>query len=137
MIALRQKLTQAIELEQKMSNPLVNVFQAVDAILRPMASKLTIVHDTADHFYLDTNVKDAKGKAIFFAAARISKDRVLAYLMPVYTDPDLLDGISDALKKRMQGKSCFNFKTLDQALLKEFAALAKAGFKRYQADGRA
>jgi hypothetical protein len=27
----------------------------------------------------------------------------------VYLEPSLLDEISDALRKRMQGKSCFNF----------------------------
>lgn len=31
--------------------------------------------------------------------------------MPIYTNPDLLDDMSDLLKKRMQGKSCFNFRT--------------------------
>lgn len=28
----------------------------------------------------------------------------------MYTNPELLEGLSEDLKKRMQGKSCFNFK---------------------------
>jgi hypothetical protein len=39
------------------------------------------------------------------------------YLMPVYMYPDLVDGISLELTKRKQGKSCFNFETVDDHLL--------------------
>ena len=40
--------------------------------------------------------------------------------MPVYMFPDLLDGISPELRRRMQGKSCFNFKKAESALLKNW-----------------
>lgn len=33
----------------------------------------------------------------------------------------------------MQGKSCFNFKTREPALLKELAALIQASFASYEA----
>ncbi|MBI5301478.1 MAG: hypothetical protein HY868_05020 [Chloroflexi bacterium] len=39
------------------------------------------------------------------------------------------------LKKRMQGKSCFNFATMDDAMLKELAALTKQGYDRYRKEG--
>ncbi len=55
--------------------------------------------------------------------------------MPVYVNPALLDGISPALKKRMQGKSCFNFTKADPALFEELASLTQAGFDDYQAKG--
>jgi hypothetical protein len=35
----------------------------------------------------------------------------------------------------MQGKSCFNFTRLDDALLTELGALTAAGFARFQEDG--
>jgi hypothetical protein len=54
--------------------------------------------------------------------------------MPVYVCPDLLDGMSDGLKKRMQGKSCFNFTAPDAALFDELAQLTRAGFERYQRE---
>ena len=116
---------------------LTAMFKAIIVILRPLASQLTIVKDDHEQFYLDSRQLDQKGKPIFFAAARVGKDKVLAYLMPVYTDPVLLAEISVPLKKRMQGKSCFNFKTLDPALLKEWESLARAGLALYQKDGRA
>jgi hypothetical protein len=55
--------------------------------------------------------------------------------MPVYVKPELLSGMSPGLKKRMQGKSCFNFTTVDEPLFKELKALTKAGFVSYQHQG--
>ena len=49
--------------------------------------------------------------------------------------PELLDGLSPALKKRMQGKSCFNFTEVDPPLFKELASLTQAGCARYEALG--
>jgi hypothetical protein len=42
-----------------------------------------------------------------------------------------MNSISPALKKHMQGKSCFNFKAVDETLFKELAKLTKAGFVRF------
>ncbi len=39
--------------------------------------------------------------------------------------------ISPQLKKRMQGKSCFNFTQIDPALLDELARLTERGFKAF------
>ena len=49
--------------------------------------------------------------------------------------PDLLDGLSPELKKRMQGKSCFNFKAVDKALFKELGALTRQGYQRFKKEG--
>ncbi|MBA3573260.1 MAG: hypothetical protein H0W34_15095 [Pyrinomonadaceae bacterium] len=54
--------------------------------------------------------------------------------MPVYAFPELLEGISPELKKRMQGKSCFNFTAVEPKLFKELAKLTKAGFARFKAE---
>lgn len=54
------------------------------------------------------------------------------HLMPVYACPDLLKGLSTSLKKRMQGKSCFNFTTIEPAHVKELAALTKTGIARFK-----
>ena len=39
--------------------------------------------------------------------------------------------MSPELKKRMQGKSCFNFKEVDEQLFKELATLTKAGAAKF------
>ena len=66
---------------------------------------------------------------------RRGKRYVSFYLMSVYACPDLLEGMSPELKKRMQGKSCFNFKDVDEKLFKELAKLTKAGAARFT-DGK-
>src|SRR5690349_13944470 len=66
---------------------------------------------------------------------QVRKSYVSFYLMPVYLYPELLDGMSPQLKARMQGKSCFNFKKVEPALLEELGRLAKRGFERYKQEG--
>ncbi len=77
----------------------------------------------------------SRGKDVWFGAVQIKKNYVSYYLMPVYAFPDLLADISPALKKRMQGKSCFNFTHLDEPLFQELAALTERGFERYRQAG--
>jgi hypothetical protein len=48
--------------------------------------------------------------------------------------PDLLDGISPALKKRMQGKSCFNFKSIEPALFDELSMLTQRSLVRIKSS---
>jgi hypothetical protein len=108
-----------------MANDLAPVFARLKAILTKHANKASVVHDTADHFYLNEAAPDAKGKPVFLAAAKIGAGKVAFHLMPVYAKPELLHGISPELKKRMQGKSCFNFSSTDETLLRELEALTK------------
>ncbi len=35
----------------------------------------------------------------------------------------------------MQGKSCFNFKSVDSELFEELAALTKAGYEKFRSAG--
>lgn len=62
---------------------------------------------------------------MFFGAVQAKKSYVSYYLMPIYEDSSLLDGISDRLRKKMQGKSCFNFTSDDMPLLKELELLTE------------
>lgn len=60
--------------------------------------------DKSDAYYLDAAYSEKSKRQMFFGAAQIKKRYVSFYLMPTYAFPDLLKGISPALKKRMQGK---------------------------------
>ncbi len=53
----------------------------------------------------------------WFAGTRLGKRYVSYYLMPIYVQPSLLDDISPELRRRMQGKSCFNFARVNEPLL--------------------
>jgi hypothetical protein len=72
---------------------------------------------------------------VFFGAAQIKKNYVSYYLMPVYMFPDLLADLSPRLRKRMQGKSCFNFTTVEGGLLGELVQLTQQGAERFRQEG--
>jgi hypothetical protein len=105
-------------------------FQQLKAILAKYAKKLELKHDTPDNYYLDSK-KPWKGKPLFFAATSARKSYVSFYFFPIYMFPDLADELSADLKKRQQGKSCFNFQAPDKALFKELTELTKRGFDRF------
>jgi len=66
----------------------------------------------------------------------VSNKNYVSYpLMPVYVAPEMLMEISPALKQRMQGKSCFNFLTLDESLFTELGLLTQKGFESYVSRG--
>ena len=106
-------------------------FLRLKSIFELYAPKLIVVHDTDTNYYLDTPYVMKNKHRIFFGAVRLGKTYVSFHLMPVYGCPDLLEKISPELKKHMQGKSCFNFNTVDEKLFKELAKLTKAGFARF------
>lgn len=62
----------------------------------------------------------------WFGSISIKKTYVAYHLMPLYYHPELADGISPALVKRKQGKTCFNFARSDEALFTELAQLSEA-----------
>ena len=111
-----------------------HVFEELKKILQSYVPPLVATTDTLDNYYLNTAVPIvAKPPPGFFAAAvQIKKNYVSYHLMSVYVFPDLLVNISDRLKKRMQGKSCFNFTTVDEDVFSELAQLTNAGFRRFR-----
>ena len=111
------------------------VFAELRSIMAPFAEKLATRKDDAAELYVDTKFIQKNKKALFFGAVQIKKSFVSFHLMPVYTNPELLDGLSPDLKSRMQGKSCFNFAVVDKALFKELASLTKACFASYKKQG--
>jgi hypothetical protein len=115
------------------TTPLVDIFAALRAILEPYAKRMTVTVDEPGHYELASpTMTDRIGRPLFCASVRINKNYVSFHLMPIYVNKALRDGLSPSLKKRMQGKSCFNFATVEPGQLKELSAVTKkgvAGFK--------
>jgi hypothetical protein len=111
------------------------VFDRLAAIFTPYRSTLIAKTDEPENLFLETPPSAAYPSGLFFGAVKIGKRYVSFHLMPVYVHPDLLDGMSRELRKRMQGKSCFNFTRPDKALFAELETLTAAGFARFQQDG--
>ena len=106
-------------------------FALLKAIFEPYAAKLVVSSDTDKNYYLETNHIMKNKHRLFFGGVRIGKAYVSFHLMPVYAFPELLERVSPELKRRMQGKSCFNFSSPDEKLFRELAKLTKAGFARF------
>ncbi len=106
-------------------------FSKLKALLQPYESKLIVVADTEDHYALETPHVMKNKHRVYFAGVKIGKAYVSYHLMPVYALEEVRDEISPELKKRMQGKSCFNFSEPNEKLFKELARLTKVGFKRF------
>lgn len=113
------------------SDEFKNVFEELKNILEPYEKRLTVTADKADSYCLETSHVMKNKQKLFFAGARIGKNYVSYYLMPVYGMPALLKGMSPKLKKRMQGKSCFNFTSVDKELFAELRKVTKAGFEAF------
>ncbi|MGA3041673.1 MAG: hypothetical protein ABSF54_12880 [Bryobacteraceae bacterium] len=107
------------------------VFARLRAILVPYARTLAAKNDQPDCYYLETKAPLHKGRPVFFAAVRKGKGYVSLHLMPVYAYPELRKGLSPALRKRMQGKACFNFTAVDEELFEELRQLTAAGMEGF------
>jgi len=121
------------------------VFARLRGILKHHAGSFTVRHDTPGHYGLEAAAGPATLKAwggkmkcptIPVAWVQVGKSYVSFHLMGVYGNPKLLDACSSKLRSHMQGKSCFNFKTVDEPLFEELERLTansltgmhKAGF---------
>jgi hypothetical protein len=94
---------------------------------------LRVNTDTRGRYYLETRSKSYKGRPLFFGAVISGRAYVSFYLMPLYWDAALRKRVSAALKKHMEGKSCFNFTTEpDPAMLRELKKLTTSGLTLYK-----
>lgn len=87
-------------------------FDVLSGLLRPFARDMNVRYDTDTNFYLEEELSSSKPQ--MFGAVQVKKSYTSFHLFPVYTNPELLEDVQETLLKRMQGKSCFNFKSTDQ-----------------------
>lgn len=104
------------------------IFDRLKGILEGYADHLQVKVDAPGDYTL------VAGRETWFGAVQIKKNYVSYHLVPVYMFTDLLDDLSPLLKPRMQGKSCFNFKSLTDEQFQEIAALTQRSFERFQAE---
>ena len=106
-------------------------FRALKKLLKPYERRLVVQADSENSYCLITKHIMKNKQPLWFAGVRKGKAYVSYHLIPIYACPDLARGMSPELKKRMQGKSCFNFKNVDEKLFKELAQLTKSGLERF------
>jgi hypothetical protein len=114
-----------------------SVFGSLKLVLGKFAKRLLVKADNAAEYTLVTKrpspYPQHKGQRLYFGSVRLGKAYVSFHLMPIYMCPDLSKAISPALKKRMQGKTCFNFKSdPSPELAADLIALTKACFEDWR-----
>jgi len=114
------------------SDSFKQIFSQLCPLLRKHSTKLVLITDNDNTLYYNTHHVMKNGKPLYFGSVQIKKNYVSFHLMPVYVFPELLDNISPALRKRMQGKSCFNFSKSDEQLFSELDTLTSSGLTSYE-----
>lgn len=103
------------------------------ALMKASATGMIVARDGDDGLEMLAPIPNPlkPKQPMWFGAVRAGKAYVSYHLMPVYGSAALAAAISPGLKKRMQGKSCFNFTAPDPALFAELAALTEAGARAF------
>ena len=109
-----------------------DVFSALCKLLASYEDRLALKKPNPSYSYLESREPTYRNRPMFFAAVRAGKNYVSYHLMPVYGSPVLAARISPELRKRMQGKACFNFTAVNEPLFDELAELTEAGYNAFK-----
>ena len=113
----------------------VHAFPEVERRLREILEphRATLAATKAGPEGLVLEIPGLEGKPWgYVAGVRTGKRYVSYHLMPVYGFPELIESMSPELRRRMQGKSCFNFTKVDEPLFAELATLTAESVERYR-----
>ena len=114
------------------------VFAALKPVLTEYENRLSVKTDTSVEYTVVTKSPSPfpqhKGQPLLFGSVRLGKAYVSFHLMPLYMCPELIKSITPGLRKRMQGKTCFNFKAEPgPEIITDLRRLTEAGFNQWSA----
>jgi hypothetical protein len=120
------------------------VFSSLKEILQKYSGSFTVKPDTATKYGLYAAIGPAtlklwggkmKKPAMPVAWIETGKAYVSYHLMGIYGNTKLLEGMSKELKSRMQGKTCFNFKKVDENIFQELDTLTARSIEAFRKAG--
>jgi hypothetical protein len=120
------------------------VFALLRGILQQHANEFHVSTDTTTGYCLEAPVGPAtirawrgktKMKMIPVAWVQSGKSYVSYHHMALYGNSKLRDGLSEELSRRMQGKTCFNFRVPADVPLSELQTLTARGLAAMRSDG--
>ena len=120
-----------------MTDDFAAVFAALRPVLATHSKQLSVKTDTATEYTLVTKSASPfaqhKGQPLLFGSVNAGKAYVSFHLMPIYMCPPVMKSVTPELKKRMQGKTCFNFRTAPQPeLIADLKRLTEAGLAEWK-----
>ena len=112
------------------------VFASLKPVLAKHAKRLSVKTDTPLEYTVLTKSPSPfpqhKKQPLYFGSVRLGKAYVSFHLVPLYMCPELAQEIAPTLRKRMQGKACFNFKTdPEPEQMAELKRLTEAGIQQW------
>jgi hypothetical protein len=110
------------------------VFTALRQLLESSHGNLAIQTDKPGNYHTEIPTIFHRGKPLYFAGIRTGKNYVSFHLLPLYYNSELKKTISPVLMKRMQGKACFNFATVDEVCFAELGRLIASGLKIFKSE---
>ena len=114
---------------------LAPVFAELRGILKGfIGQNLAVQTDKPGNYHLEVPSILHRKKPLYFAGVKTGKNYVSFHLLYLYFNPTAVNAISPALKKRMQGKACFNFTTVDKDCFAELGRLIADGLKIYKSE---
>ena len=103
--------------EEWMAEALELVFAALRERILRSSSGMNVAQDTPGNVVLKAPWNEpGKTEPAWFGAVQLKTNYVSCHLMPLYALPALREHLAADLQKRMQGKSCFNFKKVEPEL---------------------
>jgi hypothetical protein len=119
-----------------MADDFAAAFAVLKSVLAKLEKRMSVLADTPREYTLLTKKASPfpqhKGNGMYFGSVRLGKAYASFHLMPLYMCEELTGRVSPELKKRMQGKTCFNFKKVPEPeLADELARLTAEGFKMW------
>jgi hypothetical protein len=108
------------------------VFAALRQLLDPFLGEIRVQTDKPGNYHTEIPTIFHRGKPLYFAGVRTNKNYVSFHLLHMYYNPAAQKALSPALRKRMQGKACFNFTAVDEACFAELGRLIAHGLKRFK-----
>jgi hypothetical protein len=112
------------------------LFVALRKILREHEASLVVARNEPGEYELTTKTKGENGKPLFFGGVRTARAHTAFFLNPLASDPELLEGMSEHLAARRDGKTAFHFKTVEPVLFEELAALTQRAFESFKKAGK-
>jgi len=110
------------------------VFAALRRLLANHAKGLAVQTDKPGNFHLEYPSILHRKKPLYFAGVRTNKNYVSFHLLCAYFNPAMTKAMSPALRKRKQGKACFNFTAIDEDCFAELGRLIEDGLKIYKSE---
>lgn len=109
-------------------------------VLQGQKKVLKAVIDTEERYEVTGTIEAMQGKkkvdGIYFASVVPKPKDIRFYFFPLYTHRDeLLDSLSEELKKSLKGKTCFHLKAISDDMEKEIKTMVARGVKLFQKDG--